>query len=660
MQFTTEQTLVLAFALSQLAGFTSAWSPTNGYAPGNVSCPSTDVNFLRNSTGLSQEESDWLDKRHEQTQPALKEFLERASIADFDIGGFFDEIESNVTIGLAFSGGGYRAMLNGAGQLSALDDRTVNATEHGLGGLFQSSTYLAGLSGGNWLTGSMALNNWSTIDQLANNDEGIWDLDHSIFSSGGINIFSTLGRFHSIDEAVESKEDAGYNTSITDIWGRALSYQFFGSDHDGFAPLTFSTIKEGEAFQNGSVPFPISVADGRAPGTKVISENSTIFEFNAFELGTWDKSVHAFTDLEYIGTRVTNGQPDDSSVCVQGFDNAGFVMGTSSSLFNQFLLQLNSTSIGTTLKNLLHHYLTDLDEDQDDIAIYSPNPFYKSEFGISTNVTDSQYLYLVDGGEDLQNIPIAPLIQPERNVDVIFAFDNSADTNDSLPNGASVVATYKRQFGIMNSDASFPYVPDTNTFLANNLTTRPTFFGCYASNLTSLSSIPPLVVYVPNVPYTTWSNTSTFKMTYSDKEKRKIIQNGFEVSSRYNLTIDSDWQKCVSCAIIQRSLESLNQTQPEECQRCFDNYCWDGSVFEGDQELTTSANYTHANSNAGTPDTTNFSDTSDQSASSSGSTSTASSTGSNHKNNASSSVFLKETTVYLMISGLILGFASVV
>ncbi|KAJ4136632.1 Lysophospholipase 1 [Fusarium falciforme] len=55
-------------------------------------------------------------------------------------------------IAVACSGGGYRAMLSGAGMLAAMDNRTDGANEHGLGGLLQGATYLAGLSGGNWLT----------------------------------------------------------------------------------------------------------------------------------------------------------------------------------------------------------------------------------------------------------------------------------------------------------------------------------------------------------------------------------------------------------------------------------------------------------------------------------------------------------------------------
>ncbi|KAH3675644.1 hypothetical protein WICMUC_002561 [Wickerhamomyces mucosus] len=638
MVFLKNALLTLAFALDT----SLAWSPTNGYAPGNVTCPD-NANFIRKASGLSSKESEWLEKRNAQTQPALKDFLERADISDFDVDEFFSTLTSNVTIGLAYSGGGYRAMLNGAGQLSALDSRTRNANETGLGGLFQSTTYLAGLSGGNWLTGSVALNNWTTIEELVYNDQGdgVWDLSDSIFDSGGWNIFSTLERFKDIGDAIGDKEDAGYNTSLTDIWGRALSYQFFGSDNDASAGLTFSTIQATEEFQNGSVPFPISVADGRVPGTYIISLNSTVFEFNPFELGSWDNSLYAFTELDYIGSKVTNGTPD-SDVCVQGYDNGGFVLGTSSSLFNQFILQLNTTGLSGSIYSLINHYLTSLSEDYDDIAIYDNNPFYKTEYGDSSSTLESQYLYLCDGGEDLQNIPLTPLVQPERDVDVIFAFDNSADTDDYLPDGASLVATYERQFGSQGNGTSFPYVPDVNTFISHNLTTKPTFFGCYASNLTSLARIPPLVVYVPNIPYTYWTNTSTFKMSYSQQEKEAIVQNGYEVSSRYNLTIDSDWQKCVSCAIIQRQLEHTNATQPDECKECFDNYCWDGTLDTSNTTYSFSRNLT-SSSNIGKPDTSSIGADSSSTSTSTSSSSTASSTSSSgaKKNSAGGHIFGK-------------------
>ena len=39
-------------------------------------------------------------------------------------------------------------------------------------------------------------------------------------------------------------------------------------------------------------------------------------------------------NLTYVGTHLLNGKPDNDTACVTGFDQAGFVIGTSSSLFN--------------------------------------------------------------------------------------------------------------------------------------------------------------------------------------------------------------------------------------------------------------------------------------------------------------------------------------
>lgn len=631
-----------------LAAAVLAYSPTGGYAPANVTCPDVD-SLVRPASAISDNEKEWLEKRHEITDQYLEDFLDRAGL-DYDI----SKLNRSINIALAFSGGGYRAMLNGAGQIAALDERTDGAEEHGLAGLLQSATYLAGLSGGNWLTGTLALNNWTSVQAILDDkDNTIWDLEDSIFSSGGWNVFSTVGRFDDISDAIGDKRDAGFNTSLTDIWGRALSYQFFGTAHNGGSGLTFSGIRDFDHFKNASMPFPFSVADGRTPGSNIVNANSTVFEFNPFELGSWDPSLYAFTDLKYIGSDVDNGAPTTGE-CIGGFDNGGFVLGTSSSLFNQFLLQLNTTGLSGVVYDLIEDFLQNLNEDYDDVAIYGPNPFYNTPYGEIETIADSDYLYLVDGGEDLQNVPLAPLLQPERDVDVIFAFDNSADTSDSFPNGTALVATYERQFGAQGNKTSFPYVPDTGTFIHHNLTTKPTFFGCYKSNLTDLASIPPLVVYMPNIAYTTWSNTSTFKMSYENKERNAVIQNGFESATRYNLTIDDDWPLCVACAIVQRSLESRNESQSEECKACFDEYCWDGTLYTQSINYTNgyySNNYTSSgNTKAGTPDD------SDDVSSSSHSTATAASSSSHSSSKSSGagvSIKVDGATMFASVIGVL-------
>lgn len=580
--------LVLAAALSAVGA--DAWSPTNSYVPGNVTC-ADDIKLIRQaSKTLSDNETSWLQKRDPIAAEALLSFVERAmtniSGADDLTRRIFSNSSSAPKIGIAASGGGYRAMLSGAGMIAAMDNRTDGANEHGLGGLLQGSTYLAGLSGGNWLTGTLAWNNWTSVQDILNgfyndSDTQIWDLDHSIVTPGGINIFKTGSRWDHISDAVQAKQDAGFNISLADVWGRALAYNFFPSLYRGGVGYTWSTLREADVFMNGEMPFPISVADGRYPGTSVINLNATVFEFNPFEMGSWDPTLNSFTDVKYLGTNVTNGNPINQGRCIAGFDNTGFVMGTSSTLFNQFLLQLNTTSLRTFIQNLAKHFLNDLSDDYNDIAIYAPNPFRDADTiasNYSQSIAESEYLFLVDGGEDLENIPLVPLIQKQRELDVIFALDNSADTNSSWPDGTSLVSTYQRQFGLQGQGMAFPYVPDENTFINLGLNTKPTFFGCDAQNLTDLEYIPPLIVYIPNSLHSYQGNQSTFKLSYSTKERIGVIQNGFESATRGNLTDDSDYLGCIGCAILRRKQQSLNATLPSECEQCFTNYCWNGTI----------------------------------------------------------------------------------
>ncbi|GME96241.1 unnamed protein product [Ambrosiozyma monospora] len=89
---------------------------------------------------------------------------------------------------------------------------------------------------------------------------------------------------------------------------------------------------------------------------------------------------------------------------------------------------------------------------------------------------------------------------------------------------------------------------------------------------------PPLIVYTANRPFTYFSNTSTYKMSYEDSEKLGIIQNGFAVSTRNNLTLDDEFRACIGCAILQRSRERLGMPLGDQCSKCFDEYCWDGSL----------------------------------------------------------------------------------
>jgi lysophospholipase len=117
----------------------------------------------------------------------MSELLKRLNIEGFDAEKYINDNRNNVTalpnVAIAFSGGGYRAMTNGAGGLAAFDSRTANSTSAGhIGGLLQAATYIAGLSGGGWLVGSIYSNNFTSVQRIIDQPEdgSVWQLGNSI------------------------------------------------------------------------------------------------------------------------------------------------------------------------------------------------------------------------------------------------------------------------------------------------------------------------------------------------------------------------------------------------------------------------------------------------------------------------------------------------
>ena len=190
----------------------------DGYAPKGVSCPS-DRPSIRTAGELSTNETSWLEKRRSNTMNAMRELLTRLNISNFDASGYIDSASrpSDLpTIAIAASGGGYRALLNGAGAVAAFDARTDNSTSPAqLGGLLQSTTYFSGLSGGSWLVGSIFVNNFTTISSLLSESSGsVWEFGNSILKGPE----SDAGYYVQLVDLVDDKSDAGFETSITDYW----------------------------------------------------------------------------------------------------------------------------------------------------------------------------------------------------------------------------------------------------------------------------------------------------------------------------------------------------------------------------------------------------------------------------------------------------------
>jgi lysophospholipase len=135
---------------------------------------------------------------------------------------------------------------------------------------------------------------------------------------------------------------------------------FFDNSTAHGAGQLWSDIPKLPAYQNHQAPFPMVVADARPVGsnlTTALGLEATVYEvcgrnrlflyqqqlihsINFFckitplELASYDPSLSAGMNLTFVGTRLTEGRPDNGTACVVGLDQAGFVMGTSAALFN--------------------------------------------------------------------------------------------------------------------------------------------------------------------------------------------------------------------------------------------------------------------------------------------------------------------------------------
>jgi lysophospholipase len=360
-----------------------------GYAPVVAQCPQS---LLRPATSLSQQESDYIANRKLVASTALRSWLNGT-------GATFDTRQLP-TVALASSGGGYRAMLSGAGVVQALDGQD---SEVSTSGLYQALTYHAGLSGGSWLLSSLIGSTGDTT--VSTLQKELWGpaLEKNDIYPTNI-LFAPEGP--QIRTDLLAKQQAGFDPTVTDGWGRFLSYQLLRGA-DGGVSTRLSGVPDIKNFQSAAIPFPIITSLAKTGGISGSScdpaDNAAQFEFTPFETGSWDSGIAAFTPTAYLGTEISNGSPVDQK-CYQNYDNLGYVLGTSSSKFQENCGLTETNLIGAFVQTFVPPPSAEVSEAETGQsplrrALYAPykNPFYQS--ANSPLVTNDKELYLLDGGD---------------------------------------------------------------------------------------------------------------------------------------------------------------------------------------------------------------------------------------------------------------------
>ncbi len=557
---------ILAAGLLSYAALTTA-SPlpraVSGYAPIPATCPSTQL--VRTASGISDAESSYIDQRYQKASQALEAWLKSVD-ESFDIGqggngGWSDWTGQGKApvLALTSSGGGYRAMLAGAGVVKGFDSREANKT--GVSGIYQALTYHAGLSGGSWLLSSIAGNDFPTIGSLQTN---LWDttLQSSLLVPQILLSPQAAPVYSAVEADIQAKRAAGFEPSIVDPWGRLLSYALlYGAD--GGVMDTLSGIASTSNFTSYNAPYPVITALGSnrlIDGTCIPQPNATQYEFHPYEFGSWDAGVDAFVVSEYLGTSFSNGQP--SGTCITHYDQLGYALGTSSNVFGAVCAPIpavNSTAVAAaTLVEDFAELVAPGQPGVPESEIFGlyPNPFHN--YPSSSLVSAQPTLELVDGGVGVayQGNPIWPFLHRE-NVDVIIVNDNSADTTGNFPNGTEILHTY--QAATAAGLTRMPIIPDVATFVSEHLNQKPTFFGCNSNDTAT-------IIYIPNFNYT-FPTFPTSKIQYYKNETDGMIANGVEIAQYGG---KADWPLCLGCGIMKKSGGNL----PNGCAACFEEYCY--------------------------------------------------------------------------------------
>ena len=192
---------------------------------------------------LSPSELAYLHARRSKVLPnAWKSYLANVQSCKISLPDYVTSIlsgygDASPNLGIATSGGGYRAAIFGAGVLNALDGRNSTAVSTGTGGLLQAATYLSGLSGGSWLLTSLVQANFPPFHDLifgsnSSNEYAGWLAQIGLIAPTNDSKKNQLFVAGLIAET-KGKHDAGFPVTIGDVWARVLARHFVNGTTTG-------------------------------------------------------------------------------------------------------------------------------------------------------------------------------------------------------------------------------------------------------------------------------------------------------------------------------------------------------------------------------------------------------------------------------------------
>ncbi|KAK2595917.1 hypothetical protein QQS21_006512 [Conoideocrella luteorostrata] len=411
---------------------------------------------VRVSSELCDEEKEFLSRRKRVIRVALAKYL---GLNEDDIHP--DDIP---TIAMCGSGGGLRALVAGTGSLIATEQD----------GLFDCVTYTAGVSGSCWL--QMLLNS-----SIAGGD--FKKLLEHLKARLGIHIAYPPVAFQSLVSMPTSKYilsglveklrgDPKADFGLVDVYGLLLGARLLVPKGElGVNDEDFKLSNQREAVKYGDRPLPIyTVVHHQIPEAEQIqrqpTENKqkpaseepwfqwyeiTPYEFFCEEFGagipTWSLG-RKFKDGKDVPPEHGFHLPEIRVPLLMGIFGSAFC-----ATLSHYYKEIKPLVLSITGLASVDEFVTGRDDDLSKVHPIDPatipNFAYQMHGKLPgttpQSIYEQEHIQLMDAGMS-NNLPIYPLLRPGRDVDILVAFDASADIKTD--NWLSVADGYARQRGV--------------------------------------------------------------------------------------------------------------------------------------------------------------------------------------------------------------------
>ncbi|KAI9816231.1 MAG: hypothetical protein M1827_001832 [Pycnora praestabilis] len=417
---------------------------------------------VRVSNELCDEERSFLERRKKYTTTALARYLE---IPEKDI-----DPADVPTIAMCGSGGGLRALVAGTGSYLSAQEA----------GLFDCVTYTSGVSGSCWLQtlyhSSLGGRRHDKLVEHLKARIGV----HIAFPPTALAALNTAptNKFLLSGFVEKLKGDSGADFGLVDIYGLLLAARLLVPKGElGVEDRDLKISNQRDYIDRGQNPLPIYTAVRHEIPLKEVQSDDEKSEGKVSQ-GTKEKAIREawfqwfeFTPYELWCEELGAGIP--SWAIGRKFKNGHNVVGDDGFVVPEFRVPLLMGIWGSAFCATLSHYYKEIrplvkglagfgDIDQliaerndELIRLHPIDPGSIPNYAVGMkqqlpptcpdSIHESSHLQLMDAGMS-NNLPIYPLLRPGRDVDILIAFDASADIKTE--NWLSVADGYARQRNI--------------------------------------------------------------------------------------------------------------------------------------------------------------------------------------------------------------------